>query len=37
MRPTWNGHVSFGLISIPVSLYTAVEASRAPARRRGVA
>src|SRR5215470_16502058 len=27
MRPTWNGHVSFGLISIPVSLYTAVEAS----------
>lgn len=27
MRPIWNGHITFGLISIPVSLYTSVEAS----------
>lgn len=27
MRPIWNGHITFGLISIPVSLYSAVEAS----------
>ncbi len=27
MRPTWSGHIGFGLISIPVSLYSAVEAS----------
>jgi DNA end-binding protein Ku len=28
MRPAWNGHISFGLISIPVSLYAAVDASQ---------
>src|SRR5262245_24021505 len=27
MRPIWNGHITFGLISIPVSLSAAVEAS----------
>jgi len=27
MRPIWNGHVTFGLISIPVSLHSAVESS----------
>ncbi len=27
MRPIWNGHISFGLISIPVSIHSAVEAS----------
>jgi len=27
MRPIWSGHITFGLISIPVSLYAAVEAS----------
>lgn len=27
MRPVWNGHISFGLISIPVSVYSAVESS----------
>ena len=27
MRPIWSGHITFGLISIPVSLYSAVEAS----------
>jgi len=27
VRPIWNGHVTFGLISIPVSLHSAVEAS----------
>jgi DNA end-binding protein Ku len=27
MRPIWNGHISFGLISIPVSLSSAIEAS----------
>ncbi len=27
MRPIWNGYVTFGLISIPVSLHSAVEAS----------
>lgn len=27
MRPVWNGHISFGLIAIPVSVYAAVEAS----------
>jgi DNA end-binding protein Ku len=27
MRPIWNGHITFGLISIPVSLSSAVEAS----------
>ena len=27
MRPAWNGHLSFGLISIPISVYSAVEAS----------
>jgi len=28
MRPSWSGHIRFGLISIPVSLYTAVDASQ---------
>src|SRR5262245_18027949 len=27
MRPIWNGHITFGLISIPVSLFSGVEAS----------
>jgi len=27
MRPIWNGHITFGLISIPVALHSAVEAS----------
>jgi len=27
MRPIWSGHISFGLISIPISIYSAVEAS----------
>jgi len=27
MRAIWSGHITFGLISIPVSLYSAVEAS----------
>lgn len=27
MRAIWNGHVTFGLISIPVALHSAVEAS----------
>lgn len=27
MRGIWNGHITFGLISIPVSLHSAVEAS----------
>jgi DNA end-binding protein Ku len=27
MRPIWSGHITFGLISIPVSVYSAVEAS----------
>jgi DNA end-binding protein Ku len=27
MRAIWSGHISFGLISIPVGLYSAVEAS----------
>jgi DNA end-binding protein Ku len=27
MRPIWNGHISFGLISIPISVFSAVEAS----------
>jgi DNA end-binding protein Ku len=27
MRPVWNGHIRFGLISIPVSIYSAVESS----------
>jgi len=27
MRPIWSGHITFGLISIPVSIYAAVEAS----------
>lgn len=27
MRGIWNGHITFGLISIPVSLYSAVESS----------
>jgi DNA end-binding protein Ku len=33
MRPIWNGHVTFGLISIPVSLHSAVEASERVAFR----
>src|SRR5206468_6147149 len=27
MRAIWNGHITFGLISIPVGLYSAIEAS----------
>jgi len=27
MRPIWSGYISFGLISIPISVYSAVEAS----------
>jgi DNA end-binding protein Ku len=27
MRPIWNGHISFGLISIPISVHSAVEAA----------
>jgi len=27
MRAIWNGHITFGLVSIPVGLYSAVEAS----------
>lgn len=27
MRAIWNGHITFGLISIPVGLYAAIEAS----------
>ncbi len=23
-RPTWNGAISFGLVTIPIKLYTAV-------------
>jgi non-homologous end joining protein Ku len=37
MRPTWNGHVSFGLISIPVSLYATTAPGRSAAHHRGVA
>jgi DNA end-binding protein Ku len=33
MRAIWNGHVSFGLISIPVSLHSAVESSERVAFR----
>ena len=25
MRPFWRGHVSFGLVTFPVKLYTATE------------
>jgi DNA end-binding protein Ku len=27
MRPIWSGHISFGLISIPISIYSAVESA----------
>src|ERR1700687_4745945 len=27
MRPIWSGHVTSGLISIPISVYSALEAS----------
>ena len=27
MRPIWNGHITFGLITIPVALHSATEAS----------
>ncbi len=27
MKPIWNGHLTFGLISIPISVHSAVEAS----------
>ncbi len=27
MRPIWSGHITFGLISIPIAVYSAVEAS----------
>jgi DNA end-binding protein Ku len=33
VRPIWNGHITFGLISIPVSLHSAVEASERVAFR----
>ena len=33
MRPIWNGHISFGLISIPISIYSAVESSEKVAFR----
>ncbi len=33
MRPVWNGHISFGLISIPISVYSAFEASERVAFR----
>lgn len=33
MRPIWNGHISFGLISIPASLYSAVGSSERVAFR----
>jgi DNA end-binding protein Ku len=33
MRPIWSGHISFGLISIPISIYSAVEASERVAFR----
>src|SRR4029077_12431278 len=28
MRSLWSGHITFGLVSIPVALYPALEASR---------
>lgn len=27
MRPVWTGHITLGLISIPVALHAAVESS----------
>ena len=27
MRAIWSGHITFGLISIPVGVYSAIEAS----------
>jgi len=33
VRPIWNGHITFGLISIPVSLHSAFEASERVAFR----
>ena len=33
MRPIWNGHISFGLISIPISIFSAVESSEKVAFR----
>ena len=33
MPPIWSGHISFGLISIPISIYSAVEASERVAFR----
>ena len=33
MRPIWSGHITFGLISIPISVYSAVEASERVAFR----
>ncbi len=33
MRPIWNGHISFGLISIPISVFSAVESSEKVAFR----
>ena len=33
MRAIWSGHISFGLISIPVGVYSAVEASERVAFR----
>jgi DNA end-binding protein Ku len=33
MRPIWNGHISFGLISIPISIFSAVESSERVAFR----
>lgn len=33
MRPVWNGHISFGLISIPISIFSAIESSERVAFR----
>jgi non-homologous end joining protein Ku len=29
MRPLWKGAISFGLVNIPISLYSAVKPKRA--------
>ena len=33
MRPIWSGHISFGLISVPISLFSAVKSSERVAFR----
>ena len=30
LRPLWSGHLAFGLITIPVRLYSAVDVSQEP-------